>query len=132
MVFAGAIFLVVIGWSSRYGFPETWIEISPVTRMNLGEPQQLSVALKYRPPFLVASQARPIAGTIQLISFGERVEVAPTTLVTTGQSPTATFTVTGKKIGVEELIFAGSDSPKEASSWRTMSTKAVVVAKASP
>jgi hypothetical protein len=120
LVLAGA------GWASRYGSPETWLQISPVPRLTMGVPQQVSVVLEYRPRFLVPSLARPIPGTIQLISFGERVEVKPTTLVTTQAAPTAAFTVTGKHPGVEELVFAGSESPKVASTWRTMSTKTVV------
>lgn len=123
------VLLAGAGWAWAYGVPETWVEISRVRPLTVGDPQQVSVALRYRPPFLVPSQARSIPGTIQLISFGQRVEVTPTTLVTTARAPSAVFTVTGKSAGLDELIFAGSDSPKDSRSWRTMSTKVSVVTK---
>jgi len=127
---AGAVgLLVAAGWAWRYRLPETWLEISQVAPIAVGVPQQLSVVLQYRPRFLTLSSARPIPGTIQLISFGERIEVKPTTLVTTPGAPAAVFTITGRRDGVESLVFAGSDAPTQPRSWRTMSTNVSVISK---
>jgi hypothetical protein len=116
--------LVRLAW--RYRSPETWIAVSPQVQLVAGTPQKVSVALMYRPRFRARGQARPIAGKIQLLSFNERVTVAPTTVETTPDAPEAVFTVKGLRAGEEELAFAASQTPDEASSWRTASMKALI------
>lgn len=126
------VLTVALGqWAWRYHAPEIWVDVSPRVRVAIDAPQRVSVTLKYRPRFLGSGQARSIAGTIQLLSFPQSVVVAPTTIVTSDSAPEAVFTVRGLRVGAETLDFAGSNTPTEASSWRTASTRAVVL-KAQP
>jgi hypothetical protein len=120
------VVLVGMAWSNRSS--ETWVEVSAQDmRLAVGASGQLSAAFQYKAPFLWHSAARPIAATIQLISFPEAVDVTPTTQVTSDGAPTAVLTVRGLKPGTEELVIAGSDTPRGAESWRTTSLKVFVV-----
>lgn len=112
----------------RYRSPETWIAVAPEIQLQVGTPQQVSVALMYRPRFRGRGQGRPIAGKIQLLSFNERVGVAPTTVETTSDAPEAVFTVRGLRAGQEEMAFAASNMPTDPRSWRTASMQARVAA----
>ena len=119
------LILLGIAWSNRAA--ETWITVAPGDmRLAVGQSQQLTVSLMYKPHFLFRSSAHPIAGTIQLISFPEAVDVAPTTIVTTQSTPQASLKVTGLRAGKEELVLAASNHPKQERSWQTTSMQVVV------
>jgi hypothetical protein len=125
---AGALVLLVLlgyAWTNRAA--ETWVTVAP-TEMHLavGQSQPLTVSFMHKPHFLWRGTAHPIAGTIQLISFPEAVDVAPTTIVTTRDTPQANLKVTGLHAGTEELILAGSNRPTESRSWQTTSMQVVV------
>lgn len=126
VVVAGAV--VVVGglaWANRGA--ESWITVAPEEmRISVGASQQLSVALTYKPRFRGRGSARSIAGTVQLISFPTAVEVAPTTVVTSVNTPEAMLKVTGLREGQEELILAASNTPTDQRSWQTTSVKVVV------
>lgn len=122
---AVAVVLAGFAWINRAS--ETWITAAPVEMsVAVGASQELTVALKYKPPFLWRGTARSIAGTIQLISFPSAVDVAPTTVVTTEAQPEAVMKVTGLRAGVEELDLAASNRPADQRSWRTGSVRVVV------
>lgn len=124
---AALVVLVLLGiaWSNRAA--ETWVTVTPADmQVAVGQSQQLTVSLMYKPHFLFRRSAHPIAGTIQLISFPEAVDVAPTTIATTTSAPQASLKVTGLREGKEELVLAGSDRPKEERSWRTTAMQVVV------
>ncbi|MBI2535460.1 MAG: hypothetical protein HYW06_00465 [Gemmatimonadetes bacterium] len=117
--------LGALAWATRE--PETWITVNPTEiRIAVGASQQLSVALTYKPRFRFRRSARSIAGTVQLISFPSAVDVAPTTMATSGSAPEATLKVTGLREGQEELILAASNTPTDQRSWQTTSVRVVV------
>ena len=122
-----AVVVVLLGFAWMNRATETWITVAP-TEMSLAvaASQQLTVALKRKPPFLWRGAARSIAGTIQLISFPTAVDVAPTTVVTTEAAPEALMKVTGLRAGVEELDLAASNRPADQRSWRTGSVRVTV------
>lgn len=122
-----AVVVILLGFAWINRASETWITAGPA-EMNLkvGASQQITVALKYKAPFLWRGTAWSTAGTIQLISFPQAVDVAPTTVVTTKATPEANLKVTGLKAGTEELDFAASNRPSEQRSWRTGSVRVVV------
>lgn len=126
VVVVGAV--VVLGglaWANRAA--ETWITVAPTEMgITVGASQQVSVALKYKPPFRGRGSARSIAGTIQLISFPTAVDVAPTTVVTSTNAPEAMLKVTGLRPGQEELVLAASNTPTDQRSWQTTSVIVVV------
>lgn len=129
VVVLGGGVLVVAGlsvlWRNRS--VETWLEVQPVElQLSVGASQPVSVSLMRKPRFRGRGGAESSQGTFQLISFPRAVDVAPTTLVTTGASPRAELKVTGLRAGEEELIFAGSDTPTDEPSWRTLSMRVVV------
>ena len=134
-VVMGGGLLVVVGlgilWQNR--LVETWLEVEPVEmQLSAGGSQAVVVSLMRKPRFRFRGAAAPSRGTIQLISFPRAVDVTPTTLVTTAAAPTAALKVTGLQAGVEELIFAGSDTPTVERSWQTLSMRVVVVPGAAP
>ena len=118
------VVLAGLAWANRGA--EAWITVAP-TQMQLavGASQQVTVALKYKPRFRWRRSARSVAGTIQLISFPSAVDVAPTSVVTSAETPEAVLKVTGLREGREELILAASNRPADQRSWQT--TSAVVV-----
>jgi len=117
--------LAGVAWVN--GGAETWITVAPAEMsVSVGSSQQLTVALKRKPPFLWRRAARSIPGTIQLISFPSAVDVAPTTVVTTEASPEAVMKVTGLKAGTEELDLAASNTPADHRSWRTEAIRVTV------
>jgi hypothetical protein len=119
--------VIVLGFAWANRAAENWVTVAPAEmRLAVGQSQQLTVALMHKPHFLWRGTAHPVAGTIQLISFPEAVDVAPTTIVTTGDAPQASLKVTALHQGQEELILAGSNRPKESRSWQTTSMKVVV------
>lgn len=127
-VVAVGVAVVLVGSVWRNRSPEIWVELTPAEmRLAVGASETLSVALKSRPRFRSRSRARSIAGTLQLISFPAAVDVAPTFLVTSGDTPEAVLRVTGLRPGVEELIMAGSNTPAEERSWQMASMRVVVV-----
>jgi hypothetical protein len=119
-----AVLGVVAGYAWFNRGTEAWITVAP-TQMQLavGASQELTVALKYKPRFLLRRNARSIAGTIQLISFPAAVDVAPTSVVTTGDAPEAKLKVTALREGGEELILAASNRPSDERSWQTTSVR---------
>jgi hypothetical protein len=119
---AGVLVLGFAWWNRK---SETWVDVS-ATQMSLtvGASQQLVATLKHKLPFVPVT--RSIGATIQLISFPTGVDVAPTTLVTTNESPEASLKVTGLKAGQEELIIAGSNRPTDEQSWHTVAVRVVV------
>jgi hypothetical protein len=125
---AGLAVVVVLGgyaWMNRG--TDSWITVAPAEmRLAVGASQELTVAFTYKPRFLMRFMARPAAGTIQLISFPSAVDVAPTTIVTTGDAPQAKLKVTGLREGGEELILAASNRPTDERSWQTTSVRVVV------
>jgi hypothetical protein len=124
---AALVVLVLLGWAWANRGAETWVAVTPTSmRMAVGQSQQLTVSLMYKPHFRGRGGAHPIAGTIQLISFPEAVDVTPTTIVTTRGTPQASFKVTGLRQGREELVLAASNRPKEERSWQTTSMQVVV------
>ena len=130
LVLAVSAAVAVLGglaWANRA--PETWVGVSPdALRLPVGASQQLSVSLQYKPRFRGRGGARPIAGTIQLISFPTAVEVNPKSLATSRETPLAALTVTGLRAGEEELIIAASNTPAQERSWRTVAVQVVVAA----
>lgn len=117
--------LLAIAWSNRAS--ETWVTVAPTDmRLTVGKSQQLTVSLMYKPHFFFRGSAHPIAGTIQLISFPEAVDVTPTTIVTTRDTPQASLKVTALHQGSEELVLAASNQPAAARSWQTTSLQVVV------
>lgn len=125
---AGVVLVVVWAYAWITGGSEAWIVVTPPAdmRLTVGESQQVTVALKYKPPLLPRVSARSIAGTIQLISFPQAVDVAPTTVVSTAASPEAVMKVTGLRPGTEELDFAASNRPADQRSWQTTEIRVVV------
>ena len=124
---AALVVLIVLGFAWANRAAEDWVIVQPTgMRLAVGQSQQLTVSLMHKPHFLWRGTAHPIAGTIQLISFPEAVDVAPTTIVTTRETPQASLKVTGLRPGQEELILAGSNRPKESRSWQTTSMKVIV------
>ncbi len=124
---AALVVLVLLGvaWANRAA--ATWVVVSPTDmHVTVGQSQQLTVSLMYKPHFRSRGSARPIAGTIQLISFPEAVDVAPTTVVTTSSAPQASFKVTAVRAGREELVLAGSNRPADERSWQTTAMQVVV------
>ena len=122
-----AVVVVLGAWAWANRGTETWITVAPSDMsVAVGASQPLTVALKAKPRFRGKGSARSIAGTIQLISFPSAVDVAPTTLVTSGDAPEATLKVTGLREGQEELILAASNTPSDQRSWQTASAKVVV------
>ncbi len=125
VVVAAVAVLGGLAWANRAA--ETWITVTPAEmQLPAGASQSLSVAFKYKPPFRGRGSARSIPGTIQLISFPEAVNVAPTTVVTSSNAPEAVLKVTGLREGQEELILAASNTPTDQRSWQTTSVKVVV------
>jgi hypothetical protein len=119
--------LALLGWAWANRGAETWVAVTPTSmRMAAGQSQQLTVSLMYKPHFRGRGAAHPIAGTIQLISFPEAVDVAPTTIVTTRGTPQASLKVTALHQGREELVLAASNRPAEERSWQTTSLQVVV------
>lgn len=124
---AALVVLIVLGFAWVNRASENWVIVAPTAmRLGVGQSQQLTVSLMHKPPFLWRGTAHPIAGTIQLISFPEAVDVAPTTIATTREAPQASLKVTGLRQGQEELVLAGSNRPTESRSWQTTSMKVVV------
>ena len=122
--------LVVMGLACQtwgYRASETWIVAPEDVQLKMGVKQQVSVSLQYRAPFMWPIGAWSIPATISMVPNGERIRVDPTTQVTKSGTPAAVFTVTGEKLGRDELIIAASPTPRVPDSWRTASTKAVVV-----
>ncbi len=114
-----------LAWGNRAA--ETWITVAPAEmRIPVGASQSLSVAFKYKAPFRGRGSARSIAGTVQLISFPTAVDVAPTTVVTSGDAPETVLKVTGLREGREELVLAASNTPTDQRSWQTTSVIVVV------
>lgn len=127
LAIAALVVLVLLGWAWANRGAETWITVAPTSmRVAVGQSQQLTVSLMYKPHFRGRGAAHPIAGTIQLISFPEAVDVTPTTIVTTRDTPQASFKVRALHQGREELVLAGSNRPSEARSWQTSSLQVVV------
>jgi hypothetical protein len=122
-----ALLVVLLGFAWVNRASETWITAAPLEMsLAVGASQELTVALKYKPPFLWRGTARSIAGTIQLISFPTAVDVAPTTVVSTDAQPEAVMKVTGLRAGMEELDLAASNRPADQRSWRTGSIRVTV------
>ena len=122
-----AVVLLAAGWAWANRGAETWITAAPAEiSVAVGASQELTVALMYKPRFRLRRNARSIAGTIQLISFPQAVDVTPTTVVTTEASPQAVMKVTGVRAGGEELDLAASNRPADQRSWRTGSVRVVV------
>jgi hypothetical protein len=124
---AALVVLVLLGWAWANRGAETWITVAPTSmHVAVGQSQQLTVSLMYKPHFRGRGAAHPIAGTIQLISFPEAVDVTPTTIVTTREAPQASLKVTALHQGREELVLAATNQPAEARSWQTTSLQVVV------
>lgn len=128
--FRAALAVVILGlacqaWGSRSS--EAWIVAPETVRLSVGAPQTLSATLHRKPPFLWHDAARAIPARIELIATGDGIVVTPGWVVTTSAAPAATFTLTGARVGRQELIFSASQSPSVPSTWRTASLKAVVV-----
>jgi hypothetical protein len=121
------VVLVLLGWAWANRGSETWVTVAPTgMHLTVGQSQQLTVSLMYKPHFRSRGGAHPIAGTIQLISFPEAVDVAPTTIATTRDIPQASLKVTGLHEGKEELVLAASNRPTEERTWQTTSLQVVV------
>jgi hypothetical protein len=122
-----AVLVVLAGYAWVNRGTEAWITAAPTEmRLAVGASQELTVAFKYKPRFLIRRFARSTAGTIQLISFPTAVDVAPTSVVTTGAAPEAKLKVTGLREGGEELNLAASNRPTDGRSWQTTSVRVVV------
>lgn len=107
-----AVLVVLLGFAWMNRASETWITATPLEiSLAVGASQELTVALKYKPPFPWRGTARSIPDTIQLISFPSAVDLAPTTVATTEAQPQAVLKVTGLRAGTEELDFLAYSWP---------------------
>lgn len=123
---AGAV-LVLAGWAWSNRSAETWIVVAPTDmRMAVGASQEISVALKYKPPFRGRGSARSVAASVQVVSFPTAVDIAPTKVETTAAAPEVKLTVKGLHPGREELVVAASNRPTDQRSWQLTSVMVVV------
>ena len=128
--FRAALALVILGLACQawgYRSSETWIVAPETVRLSVGATATVSATLHRKPPFLWRDAARAIPARIELIGTGDGIEVTPGCVVTTAAQPAATFTLTGKRLGRQELVYSASQSPTVPSTWRTASLRAVVV-----
>ncbi len=122
-----AAVLVLAGWAWANRASETWIVVAPTDmRMAVGGSQEISVALKYKPPFRGRGSARSVAASVQVISFPTAVDIAPTKVETTAAAPEVKLTVKGLHPGQEELVVAASNRPTDQRSWQLTSVMVVV------
>jgi hypothetical protein len=122
-----AVVLALLGWAWTNRSGETWIVVAPTDmQLKVGGSQEISVALKYKPPLRGRGSARSVATTVQVVSFPTAVDISPTKVETTAAAPEVKLTVKGLHPGREELVVAASNRPTDQRSWQLTSVMVVV------